>query len=419
MTDADCRALLLELFDSAIAAASPRDSLAKFLPEKPRGRVLVVGAGKASAEMAAALESLWPNVQLTGLVSTRYGHAADCQRIRIIEAGHPVPDANSVKAAREMLDLLRTAEKGDLVLALISGGGSACLSLPVEGITLEDKQAITNQLLRSGAPISAMNCVRKVLSAVKGGKLAAAAGPARVYSLIISDVPGDSPADIASGPTVPDRLDSDAVLAILDRYNVEVPTPVLEAIVAGDGAWPDRPDRPEDVVRVIASSTQSLDAVAARAHSHGFNVVNLGDRIEGEAAIVAARHATHAIELAAKTDRPTIVISGGETSVSIPADCLGSGGRNTEYQLALAQALGGHPRIWSLAGDSDGVDGVSDAAGAIVCPDTLQKAALAGLDIARTLARHASYDFFARLGDLVFTGPTRTNVNDIRIQLIV
>lgn len=377
---------------------------------------MVVGAGKASAEMAAALESLWPDVQLTGLVSTRYGHAADCQRIRIIEAGHPVPDANSVKAAREMLNLLRTAEKGDLVLALISGGGSACLSLPVEGITLEDKQAITNRLLRSGAPISEMNCVRKALSAVKGGKLAAAAGPARVYSLVISDVPGDNPADVASGPTVPDKCDSDAVLAVLDRYNVEVPTAVLEAIVAGDGAWP---DRPEDVVRVIASPAQSLAAVAARAHSHGFNVINLGDRVEGEAAIVAARHATHAIELAAESDCPTIVISGGETTVSIPADCPGSGGRNSEYQLALAQALGGHPRIWSLAGDSDGVDGVSDAAGAIVCPNTLQRAELAGMDIARTLAGHASYDLFARLGDLVFTGPTRTNVNDIRIQLIV
>lgn len=416
MTDDECRRLLIDLFETAVAAAAPSNALAKSLPDKPRGRIFVIGAGKASAEMAAVLESSWPDIELTGVVATRYGHSSDCKQIKVIEAGHPVPDRNSVMAATEMLALARTAGQDDLVLALMSGGGSACLALPVMGITLEEKQAIARQLLRSGAPISAINRVRKALSAIKGGKLAAAAGPARVHTLVISDVPGDNPADVASGPTVPDRHDPDAVFAILDQYKIVVPIPVRAAIAAGKDM---SPERPEDVVRVIASPAQSLDAIATLAHLRGLNVVNLGDRIEGEAAMVATQHAIHAIDLATITRRPTIVISGGETTVTIRAGCHGSGGRNCEYQLALARALERHPRIWSIAGDSDGIDGVSDAAGAIICPDTLKRAEQAGIDIARSLTDHDSYNFFARLDDLVFTGPTRTNVNDIRIQLII
>lgn len=416
MTDAECRAFLLELFNAAVAAAAPHNSITKYLPEKPGGRCLVVGAGKASAEMAVALEHAWPDVDLNGVVSTRYGHSAACRYIKVIEAGHPVPDDNSVRAANEMLSLLQTAKKTDLVLALISGGGSACLALPIDGITLEDKQVLTGQLLRSGAPISAMNTVRKALSAVKGGTLAAAAGPAAVFSLIISDVPGDDPADVASGPTVPDRNSPEAVLDILNRYGIQVPANVSQALAKSERV---ALGRPQDHVQIIASPAKSLDAMTSLARKCGFDVVNLGDTIEGESANVAASHAAGALELVQKTDRPTILISGGETTVTLPKDCKGSGGRNTEYQLAMAQALCGNSRIWSLAGDSDGVDGVSDAAGAIVSPDTLERANRAGISVSHALAQHSSYDVFAQLHDLVITGPTRTNVNDIRIQLIV
>lgn len=415
MTDVDCRTFLLELFDSAVAAAAPHNAIAKNLPEKPNGRCLVVGAGKAAAEMACAVEAAWPDVHYEGVISTRYGHSANCRHIRIIEAGHPVPDRNSVVAAEDMLALLRTAERDDLVLALISGGGSACLALPIDGVTLEEKQALTGQLLRSGAPISEMNVVRKALSAVKGGKLAAAAGRAKVHTLVISDVPGDDPADIASGPTVPERSNPEAALIILDRYGIDIPATVRGAIKTKTQCVP---DRPEDVVRVIASPAQSLEAVSSIARMRGFDVISLGDLIEGESAEIAASHAAEAIKLAAQIDRPAVIVSGGETTVTLPQDCKGSGGRNTEYQLAMAQALRGHPRIWSLAGDSDGIDGVSNAAGAIVSPDTLERAQRAGISLRDALAQHTSYDVFAQLNDLVITGPTRTNVNDIRIQLI-
>lgn len=416
MRDAECRAFLAKMFDAAVAAAAPQNAITNNLPERPDGRCLVVGAGKASAAMAAAVETAWAGVDISGVVSTRYGHLADCRQIKIIEAGHPVPDGNSVRAAQEMLALLQTAKPGDLVLALISGGGSACLAMPIDGITLKDKQAITSQLLRSGAPISVINTVRKALSAVKGGRLADAAGEAKVHSLIISDVPGDSPADVASGPTIPDLTIPETVFAILDRYRVKVPGSVRNAILAQPQT---ATDRRKDIIRVVASPAQSIEAVVSLGRSHGFHVINLGDTIEGESAKVAASHAKHALEIAAKTDRPIMVVSGGETTVTLPQNCSGSGGRNTEYQLAMAQALCGHPRIWALAGDTDGIDGVSDAAGAIVSPDTLQRARRAGIDVASALAKHTSYDVFAHLEDLVITGPTRTNVNDIRIQLIV
>lgn len=295
------------------------------------------------------------------------------------------------------------------------GGGSACLALPIDGVSLADKQALTAQLLRSGAPISAMNQVRKALSAVKGGKLATAAGQATVHSLVISDVPGDNPADVASGPTVVESGGAADALPILEQYGIVIPEHVRAALMSYKET---NRERLNDTVRVIASPAQSLDAMATLARTRGFEVVNLGDTIEGESATIAQEHATRLLELAAQTERPTLVISGGETTVTLPQNCQGRGGRNTEYQLAMALALGGHPRIWALAGDSDGIDGVSDAAGAIVTPDTLERAERAGINAARALDEHVPYDVFDQLGDLVITGPTRTNVNDIRIQLI-
>ena len=414
--DRECRALLRGMFDAAIAAAAPAHAVARNLPDRPSGRCLVVGAGKASAAMALALEAAWPDVALQGVVSTRYGHGAPCQWIRIVEAGHPVPDANSIAAADAMLDLLRGAGPGDLVLALISGGGSACLARPIAGVTLADKQAITSELLSSGAPISEMNLVRKALSSIKGGGLARAAGAAPVCSLVISDVPGDDPADVASGPTIPQAADRQVALAILDRRGIALPDGVRTALLDQPGGL--AIDRPQDEVRLIASPSQSLAAAASLARARGYGIVDLGDRVEGEAAQVAARHAELAQRIAAERRGPTALLSGGETTVTLPQGFAGPGGRNTEYQLALARALKGYPRIWSIAGDSDGIDGTSDAAGAIAAPDTLARASGLGLEIDRALKDHASHEVFAALGDLVVTGPTRTNVNDIRIQLI-
>lgn len=418
MPAADHQSVLLEMFRAAVASADPAVITARHLPDKPRGRCIVVGAGKASAAMALAVEQAWPDVDLSGTVATRYGHGAPCRRIRIIEAGHPVPDAASMAGASEMIRLLGTAGPDDLVLALISGGGSATLALPLDGVTLADKQALTAALLRSGAPIAAINRVRKALSQVKGGRLAHHAGAARVHSLIISDIPGDDPADVASGPTVPGENTGAAVLDILSQYKLAVP-PAIHGVLARQHALA-VPPRPQDRWDIIASPALALAAAATIAQAHGFAVKNLGDRIEGEAAAVARNMARQAIALAgaAKKGQPLALISGGETTVTLPDDCDASGGRNTEFQLALALALNGHGRIWALAGDSDGIDGTSTAAGAIVSPDTLQRASAMGLDPAALLAAHRSCDFFARLGDLVTTGPTLTNVNDIRIQLI-
>jgi hydroxypyruvate reductase len=429
--DRECRALLRSMFGAAIAAAAPDRAVAANLPGKPNlpdlpdlpdrpdrpgGRCLVVGAGKASAAMALAVEAAWPDVALQGVVSTRYGHGAACRRITIVEAGHPVPDANSLAAADAMLELLHGARPGDLVLALVSGGGSACLARPVAGVTLADKQAITRELLRSGTPIGEMNRVRKALSAIKGGGLARAAGSARLCTLVISDVPGDDPADVASGPTISHAGQPEDALEILGRHGIALPDHVRTAILA-QSALP-AIDRPRDEVRLIASPSQSLAAAASLARDHGYAIVDLGDRVQGEAAQVAARHAELALRLAEEGGPPTAIVSGGETTVTLPQGCTGSGGRNSEYQLALARALDGHPRIWSIAGDSDGIDGASDAAGAIAAPGTLARALRLGLDIDRALADHESHAFFAALGDLVITGPTRTNVNDIRIQLV-
>jgi len=417
MTAIDHREFLKDLFMAAIAAATPDAAVIHNLPPRPAGRCLVVGAGKASAAMAHALEAAWPEVVMEGVVATPYGHGARCQKIRIIEAGHPVPDANSVAAAEDMLSFLGDAGANDLVIALISGGGSACLALPITGMTLAQTQDITRQLLRSGAPIAAMNTVRKALCRIKGGRLAAAAGPAKVATLVISDVPGDDPADVASGPTIPCQPNDELVFGILDQYRIDMTADVRLAIAAALRYPIDT--RPQDEVRIVGSPARSLDAIAAIAHAQGIEVVQLGDRIEGEAASVAKDHARLAMRLADSSQSPMIVLSGGETTVTMQANSDGRGGRNTEYQLAMALALEAHPRIWSFAGDSDGIDGASDAAGALVSPDTLARAQSAGLNAAQALADHQSYDIFAALGDLVITGPTRTNINDIRLQLII
>ncbi|RIV80146.1 glycerate kinase [Aurantiacibacter xanthus] len=414
------RQLLSRLFEAGVAAARPEVLIASLLPSKPSGRCLVIGAGKASAAMAKAVEQSWPDVELSGVVSTRYGHGVACDRIMVIEAGHPVPDASSVVAAEAMLGLLAGSRADDLVLALISGGGSACLAKPRAGLTLDAKRAITDALLKSGATIAEMNCIRAHLSAVKGGQLALAAYPARLVTLVISDIPGDDPALVASGPTLPCASTPADALALLDRYGIALPLEVRSAFEQeASTAASDLADMAADC-RIVASPQMALSAIAKLAVSAGFEVEILGDSVEGEASMVAQQIAELCIERAADSSRtlPLAIISGGETTVTLPSGCNANGGRNTEFQLALALALDGHPRIWSIAGDSDGIDGVSDAAGAIVEPDTLLRARTKSMTPASLLKQHRSYDFFAGLGDLVKTGPTLTNVNDLRIQLI-
>lgn len=407
---------LRSIFDTAVAAADPRAVLAKYLPEPPKGRCIVVGAGKASAAMAAALEQAWPQVPVQGVVVTRYGHAVPTQHIRIVEAAHPVPDVAGMQAAEDILAAVQNLTPDDLVLALISGGGSALLTLPAEGITLADKQAVNAALLASGAPIHAMNTVRKALSRIKGGKLAQAAAPARVVTLVISDVPGDDPAIIASGPTVPSTTTAADALQFLQQYNVDAPENVVRYLESQSAA---KPQSFTADVRMIASPMQALQAAADKARTFGWNPLILGDALEGESAqlgtvlagIAASVH-THGQPVAA----PALLLSGGETTVTIGKQAPGKGGRNTEFLLSLAVALKGAAGIYAIAGDTDGIDGSDDAAGAIVTPTTLPRASLNANEVLR---RHDSYTYFSTLGDLVMTGPTLTNVNDIRAILIV
>ena len=366
--------------------------------------------------MAAAVDEAWADVDLRGIVSTRYGHAVPTGRIRVIEAGHPIPDENSVKAARAMLDAVSGLGPEDLVLALISGGGSACLALPVAEITLQEKQALTRALLHSGAPIGAMNTVRRHVSAIKGGRLAAAAYPAQVVTLLISDVPGDDPAAIASGPTLADCTTPVDALAIIDHYRIAIPAWLRERLtVAGDAplATANGPSV------LVATPGQALDAAAAQARKLGILPVILGDAIEGESAAVGRAMAAEALGRKARGKGPVVMLSGGETTVTIGPEGGGRGGRNCEFLLALATALDGATGIHALAADTDGIDGTEDAAGAIISPDTLPRAKAAGLDPDAMLARHDSYSLFAATGDLLFTGPTHTNVNDFRAVLIL
>ena len=419
--DASARAVLREIFDAAVASADPRRMLASHLPPVPAGRVVVVGAGKSAAVMAQAVETAWPDVPLSGLVVTRYGHAVPTRRIEVMESSHPVPDANSETAARRMLALVRGLAPDDLVLALISGGGSALLAAPAEGLTLADKQAVNRALLASGATISEMNAVRKHLSAIKGGRLAAAAAPARLVTLAISDVPGDDPAVIASGPTVPDPTRYADAAAILAHYAITPPPAAARRLAAADDETPKPGTLSHASFHLIATPSMALEAAASVARARGLAPLILGDALEGESremgtvlAGIARSVRAHHQPLAP----PAVLLSGGETTVSIGQGPAGRGGRNTEFLLGLAVALAGTEGIWAAAGDTDGIDGTEDAAGALVTPDTLARARAAGLDARALLAGHDSYTLFEALGDLVRTGPTLTNVNDIRAILI-
>lgn len=422
MTSLPPRDLLRRLFDAAVTAAQPAEALARFLPPPPKGRTIVVGAGKAAAEMAAALEGIWPG-PLTGLVVTRYGHSAPTRFIEVVEAAHPVPDAAGQVAAQRLLDLAATAGADDLILALVSGGGSALLALPPDGVSLPEIQALYRALLASGADIAQMNRVRKHVSRILGGRLAAAAPRTPMVSLVISDVPGDEPGVIASGPTVPDVSNRAEAQAILTAYGID-PGPALTdwlAAPAADTPAPDSPAFANKRVHVIASPLHSLRAAEAAATALGLPALVLGDAIEGEAREVAKVHAgiarsirQHGLPLTP----PCVILSGGETTVTVRAKG-GRGGRNAEFALGLAHALNGLDGVYALAADTDGIDGTEDNAGAFVTPETLARARAAALSATDFLARNDSYSFFQTLGDLLITGPTRTNVNDFRALLIL
>jgi len=428
------RAFLGALYRVAVERALPLASMKPHLPAPPRGRTLVLGAGKAGGSMAQALEALWPaEAPLSGLVVTRYGHIpprpADLpQRIELVEAAHPVPDAAGLQAAERILALTEGLTADDLVLCLISGGGSALLTLPADGLTLEDKQRINRQLLESGAHIGEMNCVRKHLSRIKGGRLAAACAPAQVVTLTISDVPGDDPAVIASGPTVPDASSCADALAILDRYGIEVPAPVRAQLESGELETP----KPGDAVfrghatHVIAAPQQSLEAAAEAARAAGIAAHILSDEIEGESREVGKVHGALARAVAQRGQpfaRPCVILSGGETTVTVrqrPAGTpKGRGGRAGEFCMGLAGALMGQAQVWALAADTDGIDGVEDNAGAFVTPDTLARAQAQGHKLAAFLDRNDAYGYFDAIGDLLVTGPTNTNVNDFRALLVL
>ena len=430
----DPQAFLLDLYRVAVQRAQPLHSMGQHLPPPPKGRTVVLGAGKAGGSMCQALEALWPQeAPLSGLVVTRYHHIPPrpeglAQRIELVEAAHPVPDAAGLLAAERMLALTQGLTEDDLVLCLISGGGSALLTLPAEGLDLAEKQRINQALLESGAAIGEMNCVRKHLSRIKGGRLAAACHPARVVTLTISDVPGDDPSIIASGPTVADASTCADALAILQRYQIAVPDAVRSALQAGALETP----KPGDArfaghqVHLIATPQQSLQAAARAAQAAGIAAHILSDEIEGESREVGKVHAALARAVARRDEpfaRPCVILSGGETTVTIrprqPGAAKGRGGRAGEFCLGLAQALQGQEGVWALAADTDGIDGVEDNAGARVAPDTLARAAQNGQRIGDHLDRNDAYGFFEPLGDLVFTGPTNTNVNDFRAILVL
>ncbi len=419
----DERALLRKMFAAAGAAAAPALVVPPHLPAPPPGRTIVVGAGKAAASMARAVDANWPaDKPLSGLVVTRYGYGVGkLDRIEVVEASHPVPDEAGLHAAQRILDRTRGLGPDDLVLCLISGGGSSLLSLPAPGVTLADKQAINRALLRSGADIEDMNCVRKHLSAIKAGRLAAAAAPARVVSLIISDVPGDDPSIIASGPTVPDSSTLEQAREVLKRYKIDVP-PAVAALLADPANETPKPGDPvfaRNSLRMIATPQASLEAAASVARAAGFTPLILGDALEGEAREVgrvmsgiARQVVTHNQPIPA----PCVLISGGETTVTVRGK--GRGGRNVEFLLALAIDLDGLPDVFALAGDTDGVDGAEEVAGALVTPDTLARAESLGVNARERLADNDGHGFFERLGDQLVTGPTLTNVNDFRAILI-
>ena len=405
----DPRRFLRMMFDMAVASAQPANVIPGHLPEPPPGRLVVLGAGKASAAMARAVEDHWPG-DLSGLVVTRYGHAVPCRRIEIVEAGHPIPDEAGLDASRRMMAIAAGLGPDDLALCLMSGGGSALLAMPPPPLTLDDERALSEMLLRSGVPIGGMNLVRRHLSAIKGGRLAAACHPARVLSLLISDVPGDDPIDIASGPTVGDPTTCAEALALIDRHGLQVPAAARHLLVTGaaESVKPGDPRLARAEARIIAAPRLALEAAAGVARAAGLPVTMLGDAIEGEAREVARAMAVRALA----TVRPCVLLSGGETTVTVRG--RGRGGRNAEFLLALAIALDGAPGIHALAADTDGIDGVGEVAGAIIGPDSLARARALGIDPAAALADNDAHAFFARLGDGIVTGPTFTNVNDFR-----
>lgn len=420
MAASDPRALLRQMFDAAVAAAQPARCLAAHLPTPPRGRTVVIGAGKASAEMARVLEAHWPG-PLAGLVVTRYGYDVPCERIEIVQAAHPVPDAAGLHAAQRIRALVSDLTADDLVIALISGGGSALLVAPGEGLTLQDKQAINSALLASGASISEMNCVRRHLSSLKGGRLGALCHPARVCTLLISDVPGDAPQDIASGPTVADPSTSAQALDVLQRYHIALPERVqaLLASPAGESIKPGDARLHGHSVHLITAPQLALQAAAEVARAAGVTPYILGDSLEGEARDVGkvmAALAHQVVRHGQPFATPCVLLSGGETTVTLRGS--GVGGRNVEFLLSLAMALGDTPGVYALAADTDGVDGAVDVAGAVSTPDTLARAWQQGLNPRQHLDHNDAHTFFGALGDAVVTGPTRTNVNDFRAVLI-
>jgi hydroxypyruvate reductase len=416
------RDLLLDLFHTATAAVSASQCLPPHLPPPPKGRTIVIGAGKAAAAMAQTLEAHWQG-PLSGLVVTRYGHGAPTKHIEVVEAAHPVPDTAGQNAALRIMTMVQGLGKDDLVLCLISGGGSALLAAPAPGLTLADKQAINRALLKSGANIAEMNCVRKHLSAIKGGRLAALCAPARVVTLLISDIPGDDPTLIASGPTLPDASTCAEALAVIDKYRIDLPAALRERLQRAELETP----KPGDPIfdghewHVIASAQQALNAAAKLAKARGYDAHVLSDSIEGESRDVALVHAAMARYIAAHDQpfrRPCVLLSGGETTVTVRGS--GRGGRNAEFLLALAVALDGLPGVHAIACDTDGIDGSEDNAGAVLAPDSLARARdLPALDAKARLANNDGYGFFSALNDLVVTGPTRTNVNDFRAILIL
>ena len=428
------REFLTHLYQAAVRRALPLHTTAAHLPAPPKGRTVVIGAGKAGGAMAQAVEALWPTDKpLSGLVVTRYHHtpprpAGLPVRIEVIEASHPVPDTAGLVASQRILQLVQGLTKDDLVLCLISGGGSALLTLPAEGLTLEDKQRINKALLASGANIGEMNCVRKHLSRIKGGRLAAACAPAQVVTLTISDVPGDDPSVIASGPTVPDATTCADALSILKRYRIEVPAPVLAALEQGalETPKPGSPIFSGHRVNMIATPQQSLEAAAEAARAAGLNAWILSDEMEGESREVGKVHAALARAVAQHDQpfaKPCVILSGGETTVTVrplpEGEKRGKGGRAGEFCLGLALALQGQTGVWGLAADTDGIDGMEENAGAWVEPGTLARAQAQGLKVERHLDRNDAYGYFQPLGDLVVTGPTHTNVNDFRALLIL
>ncbi len=415
------KAFFTSLFSAAVEAADPRHRIRAFLPEPPEGRTIVIGAGKGSAQMARAFEQAWDG-PLEGLVVTRYGYAVPCERIEIVEAAHPVPDEAGLAAGRRLLDVVGGLTGDDLVVALISGGGSALLPAPPRGLTLQDEIAVNRALLASGAPISAMNTLRKHVSMIKGGRLAAAAHPARVVSLVVSDIPGDNPAFVASGPTVPDRAGRDEALAVIRNYRLDLPEAVRRHLESDAAAAPLPDDErfARNEVHVIASAARSLEAAAAAAERQGIRAVILSDAIEGEAREVAGVHAAIAREVAARGrpfSKPVVMLSGGETTVTVRGQG-GRGGRNSEFLLALALGIDGIGGISAFAADTDGIDGSEDNAGAFADWRTVARLRDAGIDAKALLAANDAWSAFEATGDLFAPGPTGTNVNDLRAIMV-